>query len=253
MEVLILDLRRTRSLGVKRLRNELIRQHDLQLSLDTVHRVLVRHGAQHLDQARLRRKGARQYSRPIPGDRLQMDVCKIAPGIYQYTAIDDCSRYKLLGVYPRRNAKSTLSFLERVVEEMPFPIQRIQTDRGLEFFAEDVQRRLMEWAIKFRPAPPRSPHLNGKVERTQRSDLEEFWATVDPKATDIEDRLAEWRISGIGGRLHMALSGNAPIDHICDRLAKTPLADKVEARYDLRREKIRVDDYRVDMALVQLK
>jgi len=113
MEALILDLRRTRSLGVKRLRNELVRQHDLQLSLDTIHRVLVRHGAQHLDQARLRRKGARQYSRPIPGDRVQMDVCKNAPGIYQYTAIDDCSRYKVLGVYPRRNAKSTLSFLER--------------------------------------------------------------------------------------------------------------------------------------------
>ena len=90
MEVLILDLRRTRSLGVKRLRNELARQHELQLSLDTIHRVLVRHGAQHLDQGRLR--GARQYLRPIPGDRVQMDVCKIAPGIYQYTAIDDCSR-----------------------------------------------------------------------------------------------------------------------------------------------------------------
>jgi hypothetical protein len=51
----------------------------------------------------------------------------------------------------------------------------------------------------------------------------------------------------------MALGGNAPIDHICNRLAKTPLADEVEARYDLRREKIRVADYRVDMALVQLK
>jgi len=74
---------------------------------------------------------------------------------------------------------------------MPFLIQRIQTDRGLAFFAEDVQRRLMEWAIKFRPLPPRSPHLNGNVERTQRSALEEFWATVDPQATDIDDRLAE--------------------------------------------------------------
>ena len=152
---------------------------------------------------------------------LQMDVCKIAPGVYQYTAIDDCSRYKVLGVYPRRNAKSTLSFLERVVEEMPFPIQRIQTDRGLEFFAEDVQRRLMEWAIKFRPLPPRSPHLNGKVERTQRSDLEEFWATVDPKAADIEDLLADWQHFWNWDRLHMALSGNTPIDHVCERLAKS--------------------------------
>ena len=54
-------------------------------------------------------------------------------------------------------------------------------------------------------------------------------------------------------RLHMALGGNAPIDHICDCLAKTPLADEVEARYDLRRENIRIADYRGDMALVQLK
>ncbi len=51
----------------------------------------------------------------------------------------------------------------------------------------------------------------------------------------------------------MALSGNTPIDHVCDRLAKTPLADEVDARYDPEREKIRVADYKVDMALVQLK
>ena len=228
-ETLILNLRRTRSLGVKRLRNELIRQHGLALALDTIDRVLVRHDVQQLEPARLRRKGTRQYSRPIPGDRVQMDVCKIAPRSCQYTAIDDCSRYKVLGVYPRRNAKSTLSFLERVVEEMPFPIQRIQTDRGLEFFAEDVQRRLMEWAIKFRPLPPRSPHLNGKVERTQRSDLEEFWATVDPKAADIEDLLADWQHFWNWDRLHMALSGNTPIDHVCERLAKTPSAEEVDA------------------------
>ena len=50
MEARILDLRRSRSLGVKRLRNELIRQHDLVLSLDIIHRVLVRHGVQHLER-----------------------------------------------------------------------------------------------------------------------------------------------------------------------------------------------------------
>ncbi len=187
--------------------------------------MLVRHGAQRLEQARLRRKGVRKYARPIPGERVQMDVCKIAPGIYQFTAIDDCSRYKVLGVYRRRNAKSTLSFLERVVEEIPFPIQRIQTDRGLEFLAEDVQRKLMEWAIKFRPLPPRSPHLNGKVERTQRSDLEEFWATVDPKSADIEDRLADWRHFWNWDRLHTALGGNTPIDRLCHVVGGLPFRD----------------------------
>ena len=51
----------------------------------------------------------------------------------------------------------------------------------------------MDWAIKFRPIKPRSPHLNGKVERSQRADLEEFWPTVDPRSPDIGERLAEWQ------------------------------------------------------------
>jgi transposase InsO family protein len=86
-----------------------------------------------------------------------------------------------------------LDFLERLIEEMPFPIQRIQSDRGLEFFAEKVQQRLMDWAIKFRPIKPRSPHLNGKVERSQRADLEEFWPTIDLRSPDLAERLAEWQ------------------------------------------------------------
>ena len=103
-----------------------------------------------------------RYQRPIPGDRVQMDTCKIAPGIYQYTAIDDCSRYRVLDVFNRRSAANTLIFIDKVIEEMPFPIQRIQTDRGTEFFAEKVQRKLMDYGIKFRPNKPGSPHLNGK-------------------------------------------------------------------------------------------
>jgi hypothetical protein len=39
-----------------------------------------------------------------------MDVCKIRPGVYQYTAIDDCSRYKVLGVYSRTTGANTLDF-----------------------------------------------------------------------------------------------------------------------------------------------
>ena len=49
----------------------------------------------------------------------------------------------------------------------------------------------MDEAIRFRPIPPRSPHLNGKVERAQRTTLE-FWAAADPKAADVGDQLALW-------------------------------------------------------------
>ncbi len=110
-----------------------------------------------------------------------MDTMKAAPAVYQYTAVDDCSRFRVLGVFRRRTAANTVQFLERVVEEMPFAIQRIQTDRGTEFFAERVQLWLRAYAIKFRPVPPHSPHLNGKVERSQLTDLLEFWTRHDTR------------------------------------------------------------------------
>ena len=86
-----------------------------------------------------------------------MDTCKIAPGLYQYTAIDDCTRIRVLALYKRRSAANSLLFLEKVIEDFPFPIQRIQTDRGREFFAYAFQEKLMEYGIKFRPLRPASP------------------------------------------------------------------------------------------------
>ncbi len=86
-----------------------------------------------------------------------------------------------------------LDFLEKVVEETPFPIRRIQTERGREFFADKVQLWLMNNYIKFRPIRPGSPHLNGKVERAQKTDLEEFYATVNLKDERLRDLLADWQ------------------------------------------------------------
>ena len=191
-EALILELRRTRRLGVRRLRHELHRLHGLQLAPATTHKALVRHALNVLPRRKRNRHKPRRYDRPVPGDRVQMDTCKIRPGLYQFTAVDDCSRYLVAGLARRRTAAATLAFLDQVLDEMPFAIQRLQTDRGTEFFAEGVQRRLMAEAIRFRPVPPRSPHLNGKVERVQRTVLEEFWSTVDAKSPGIADRLAEW-------------------------------------------------------------
>jgi transposase InsO family protein len=106
----------------------------------------------------------------------------IGPGLYQYTAIDDCTRIRVLALFNRRTAANSVQFLELAIEEFPFPIQRIQTDRGREFFAYCFQEKLMEYGIKCRPIKPASPHLNGKVERSQRTDIEEFYATVNLKA-----------------------------------------------------------------------
>ena len=180
-----------------------------------------------------------------------MDTCKIAPGLYQYTAVDDCTRIRVLALYKRRTAANSLQFLELAIEEFPFPIQRIQTDRGREFFAYCFQEKLMEYGIKFRPIKPASPHLNGKVERSQRTDIEEFYATVDLKAPDLSDQLRDWqdhynqyRASRISGRPHtMGSLGRTS--------SVTPFYDEVEAKYDRSAERLRHPVYQIDMQLMQ--
>jgi len=129
-ESLILDLRHARNLGARRIQSELLRQNKISLGLATIHKVLQKHHVKPVRKYR-RKKDYIRYQRPIPGDRVQMDTCKIAPGLIQYTAVDDCTRYRVLRLFNRRTATNTLEFIDCLLEEMPFPIQRIQTDIGV--------------------------------------------------------------------------------------------------------------------------
>ena len=192
IEQRVLALRRRR-LGSRRIQSELVRLYNCSLSRRTIQRILDRHQQPPLKTTRRAKKTIKRYAREVPGDRVQMDTCEITKQLYQYTAIDDCTRLKVIKLYVERTAANSLDFLEYVIEELPFPIQRIQTDRGMEFFAYEFQQRLMDYAIKFRPIKPRSPHLNGKVERTQKTDWEEFYSTVDLASPDLNDKLREWQ------------------------------------------------------------
>jgi transposase InsO family protein len=243
---------RQAQLGARRIQSELIWRHELKLSLATIHKVLLRHQVPPLVRPR-RKAHLKRYERPIPGDRVQMDTMKLKAGLYQYTAVDDCSRFLVAGLYPRRTAKNTLNFLEKVIEEMPFPVQRIQTDRGTEFFAYKVQERLMDWAIKFRPVKPRSPHLNGKVERVQKTTLYEFYAMADLDAPELQDRLDEWVFHYNWLRGHGSLRGKAPIDRVSERSSDTPYTEEVEAMYDPSKERLRDSNYSLDLKLSKVK
>jgi len=247
-----MGFRKGQKLGARRIQSELIWRHRWKVSLATIHKVLNRRQVKPL--VRLRRKAHfKRYERPVPGDRVQMDTMKLRPGLYQYTAVDDCSRFMVVGIYPRRTAANTLDFLDRVIEEMPFPIQRIQTDRGREFFAHKVQERLVDWAIKFRPVKPRSPHLNGKVEQAQKTVVDEFYSLADLADPDLQDRLEEWQFHYNWLRGHGSLAGKAPIDRVSNRSKQTPFLEQVEAWYDPAKERLREADYSLDLKLAKLK
>ena len=251
-EELIQRLRAERSLGARRIQSELKRLYDISLSVASIHKVLCRQQVKPLVTLR-RKNNFVRYQRPIPGERVQMDTCKIAPGQYQYTAIDDCTRYRVLRLYGRRTAENTLNFIEVAIEEMPFPIQRIQTDRGKEFFAIKVQETLKAYGIKFRPNKPASPHLNGKVERSQKTDKVEFYSTVDLSSTKLNSLLAEWQHYYNWERPHSAHNGKTPIERYFELSERTPFTEEVAADYHPDQEHIQQQNYRLELQIRKLK
>ena len=86
-EELILSLRRERKLGARRIQSELQRLHEISLPLATIHKVLGRNDERFLKPKRHYRKQVHRYNCQLPGERVQMDVCKIGNHLYQYTAM----------------------------------------------------------------------------------------------------------------------------------------------------------------------
>ncbi len=138
---------------------------------------------------------------------------------------------------------------------MPFPILRIQTDRGREFFAEKVQKQLMIYGIKFRPNKLGSPHVNGKVERSQKTDKSEFYPTIDGdvelKALDL--LLAAWQHYYNWKLPHSSLKGLTLIDRITELSDQTPLFEDVSQYYQLWKERFQEQNYKLDLRLRKLK
>jgi Integrase core domain len=111
----------------------------------------------------------------------------------------------------------------------------------------------MDYGIKFRPIPLRSPHLNGKVERSQRTDLDEFYATVDVNSPDLPQRLQEWQDHYNQYRSHGTCAGRTSWQAWLEKLAVTPFHDEVEANFDPSAERFRHPNYRMDLQLAKQK
>jgi hypothetical protein len=181
-----------------------------------------------------------------------MDTCKIRPGLHPYTAIEDRSRFQVLGVFPRRTAANTLAFLDRVAAEMPFPVQRVQTDRGQEFFAYGVQGRLRDRRIKFRPvgsaAPdPRAPHApqrQGRARPAHRARGVLAHRRPQGPRPGLATHLAAWQGFYNHHRPHGALGAGTPAERIAELAPKIPTPEAVRAAYDPSREFIRSQNTR---------
>lgn len=111
----------------------------------------------------------------------------------------------------------------------------------------------MQFGIKFRPNKPASPHLNGKVERSQQINKIEFYATIDIHSDDLDNQLAEWQRYYNWLRPHSAHNGKIPVEKYFELCDKTPFSDEVLKDYDVDKERIQHANYKRDLEIARLK
>ena len=88
-------------------------------------------------------------------------------------AIDDATRIRALKIYDSHNQNSSIDFIDYVIDKFPFRINTIQTDNGHEFQSK-FHWHIQDLGMRHRFIKAGTPQLNGKVERSHRTDRKEF-------------------------------------------------------------------------------
>ena len=105
-------------------------------------------------------------------------------------------------------------FVIEWIEKFPFRIHTVRTDRGHEFQAK-FHWHVEDKGIRHVYIKPRSPQLNGKVERSHRTDQEEFYQLLNyTDDVDLNMKLAKWEEFYNFNRLHGARNGKTPYEEL---------------------------------------
>ena len=142
------------------------------------------------------RKQERRYPELMtPGEKVQVDVKEVPycclrgaakrdeKHLYQWTAIDECTRIRFVYGFEEHTPENSVKFLKMLQKAFPFQIQTIQTDNGSEFTYKYISETedcpfdtaLKAAGINHKLIPPRTPWHNGKVERSHRNDQRYFY------------------------------------------------------------------------------
>ena len=191
--------------------------------VESLYRVMRREGLIKDRPVKKKRKSKPYEQMTHPGERIQIDV-KVVPRsclankeerLYQYTAIDEYSRYRILGAYPEQSTYSSSEFLKKVVQQfqkLGVKVECVQTDNGFEFtnrFSNSQKDKLtlfektaQELGIRHKLIRPYTPRHNGKVERSHREDQRLLY-----------DSHSFYSLDDFGGQLaaHQSRTNNRPM------------------------------------------
>lgn len=186
------------------------------------------------------RKSDRRYPEIlVPGEKVQVDVKEVpynclkgaarrdGKHLYQWTAIDECTRIRFVYGFEEHTPENSVKFFKMLQKIFPFKIQTIQTDNGTEFtykYISDTELCPFDIALKnagvqHKLIPPRTPWHNGKVERSHRNDQRYFYnwekfASVEDLNRKLKDHL-RW-----SNRKPMRTLGDkSPLDLLREKLS----------------------------------
>lgn len=164
-----------------------------------------------------------------PGEVGQLDVKHWKKAAYQYDLIDCATRIKYKRLYPGVSPAYTVDFLEHATRFFApaFSFQCIQTDNGMEFVYDQlpqtkpdtltvVQRWLVANDIRHGRIPPRSPHLNGRIERSHGVDKDRYkkLTTGSHTKTELQALLVEDCLDYNFYRPHSMLRMLTPVEYL---------------------------------------
>lgn len=215
----------------------------LGLPCSTVGRVLQRAGVTKAPRRwRTQKKHPRRYELPTPGQRVQLDVKYVPFRIkgrqhYQYTLIDECTRLRYLMFTEELWSIHAPEIVRRAERYFGFRIRCVQTDNGTEFtfrYTAELQAKrkrpkahpldtyCQEHGIQHRCIPPGEKELNGKVERSHRTDMEEFYNryATRPTVQQLRTDMRRWMERYNTQRPHSSLGGMTPWGFAKQRLKK---------------------------------
>jgi transposase InsO family protein len=241
LERRIINVRVTRRWGPARIGSL------LKIAASTVHRVLTRFALPRLadlDRATGRsvRATIRRYEHPHPGDLVHVDIKKLGNipdggghkvlgraagrrdrhrGVgysYLHNAVDDHSRLAYTEILPDERRETASAFWGRAqafFAAAGITVARVLTDNGSCYRSQIWAQTLTEAGISHKRTRPYRPQTNGKVERFNRTMLEE-WAYARPYRTETERRAAlpGWLHTYNHHRGHTALGGLSPASRV---------------------------------------
>lgn len=215
---LILKIRAEKHYGARLMSLYLRKHYQVFISATGIHHIYRRYNLPKLRKGPQgsRSKPYKRYNKALPGEVVQVDVkfVKKVPHVsgryYQFTAIDDCTRFRVLRIYDQNTVRNAIDFIEEVRRRLPVAIAQIQTDNGSEF-GKELTWHLEDLGIKHRHIKPRTPRLNGKVERSHLIDEDEFYSRYKyDNKEDFREAVALWEKEYNEERPHSGIGGLTP-------------------------------------------